>query len=80
MRTPVDQLSLGTAYAEGILFVIFRNHQRGEQQKRNTLHHIQPPILLMRLINEESFHRSHFTTRAEISRQFSQLSLLSFAS
>lgn len=78
-RWETPELSSGPAYAERILFVILRNHQHGEQEERNTLPHIQLPILLMRQINKESFHRSYSTTHAEIARQFPQLSLLSFA-
>lgn len=57
MGVKVEQLPLGTVYAEGILLLTFRSYQHGEQQKGNTLHHVQPPIFLMRQINK----RSHFT-------------------
>lgn len=74
-----EQLPLEIVYVEGILFLIFRNYQRGEQQKGNALHHRQPPILLMRQIYKRSHladHTSHF--RPMLRLRVSSLSWVSF--
>lgn len=61
------------------MFLIVRNCQHGEQREGNTLHHVQPPILLMRQINK----KSHFTdltshVRPMLRLQGSSLSWVSF--
>lgn len=74
-----EQLPLEIVYVEGILFLIFRNYQRGEQQKGNALHHRQPPILLMRQIYKRSHladRTSHF--RPMLRLRVSSLSWVSF--